>query len=354
MTSKNRLLFPILLFAIAVVLAPGGGRNAASAQDTRAGGYAGPADLRAGDYERPVPGWPGRPYDLHIPGGYAPSRPAPVVMAIHGGGANSKNMARLSSPAGNTEDEGSLNKVADRYGFVVVYPNGTSHRAFRNVRTWNAGGGKNGLTCVSEYACENNIDDIGYFRTLLDDLKRAVNVDSTRIYATGISNGAAMSHRLACEFSDSIAAIAPVAGANQFSAVEPCSPPRAVSVLQIHGTDDRSWPYAGGKGGPLSKNHVFVAVPQTISEWVSRNGCNSKPVIERLPDADPRDGTRVKMETYDNCRDRAEVVFYIIEGGGHTWPGGYQYLAERIVGKTSMDMNANEAMLKFFRKHAIR
>lgn len=310
-------------------------------------------NLVPGDYTREIKNWPGRPYTIHIPDGYNPSKQFAVVLAIHGGGANSESAAKVTCPNGKLSDPKCLNKLADREGFVVVYPNGTSNPGTRNIRTWNAGGGEKGYLCVSEYACKNNIDDIKYFQDLLDDLEMLINIDKKRIFATGISNGAAMSHRLACELSDQIAAIAPIAGGNQFGAVSSCAPSRAIPVLQIHGTSDPAWPYDGGIGRlGGGKEGVFISAPKTVSEWAARNNCDTTPIKKNLPDK-TNDGTKVTQEDYTGCRDGASIVFITINGGGHTWPQGNQYLSEFLIGKTSQDINTNEIIWEFFKKHPI-
>lgn len=130
-----------------------------------------------------------------------------------------------------------------KYGYIAIFPRGTSRKLVKKMRSWNAGGGSGGWTCVSGPACEQNVDDIAYFGRIFDLLGESGLANMQRVYATGISNGGAMSHRLACEMSEQIAAIVSIAGANQVSQVQGCSPQKTVPVLQIHGTDDCAWPY---------------------------------------------------------------------------------------------------------------
>ncbi len=317
------------------------------------------APLSPGDYTRQVPGWDNRPYSLHIPANYNPANSYPVVLAIHGGGGSSDAMAKLTCPAGDPNDPNCLNKMADRRGLVIVYPNGTPNPNPRlaKLRTWNAGGGDKGFSCVSGVACKNKVDDIGYFKALLADLENTVNVDQNRVYATGISNGAAMCQRLACELSDKIAAIAPVSGGNQFSTVANCNPSRPVPVLEIHGTADPGWPYDGGENAKSLWNYIgatpgkFISIPQTVADWVKRNGCNySEAKDEALP-VIVNDDTTVTKTSYPACKNGADVVFYKIENGGHTWPEGWQYFPVSMVGITSRNLNANEVILDFFQDH---
>jgi polyhydroxybutyrate depolymerase len=94
-----------------------------------------------------------------------------------------------------------------------------------------------------------------------------------------------------------------------------------------------------------------VSALETVSFWVRANGCSAAPVHSDLPDADPQDGTRVYLESYANCASGTAVQFYTVEGGGHTWPGGLQYLPEGMVGKTSRDIDANQVIWRFFSEH---
>lgn len=306
------------------------------------------AILKQGDYTNNLTAWPNRPYDMHIPSGYDASRPTPVLLVLHGGGASSENAAKLTCPGGNLNSPKCLNKLADKEGFIVVYPNGTSRPLFPNLRTWNAGGGEKGYLCVSEYACENKINDIKYFKDLFSDLSKTINMDRTRVYSTGMSNGAAMSHRLACELSDWIVAIAAVGGGNQFSAVAQCKPSQLVSVLEIHGTSDPAWPYNGGSG--IREGGNFYAVSDTVSGWVLRNKCSLGPIKGNMPNM-VNDGTTSVKESYLNCIKNGEVSLITVNNGGHTWPQGNQYLPEGSIGKTSQDFNANEIIWQFFKDH---
>lgn len=332
----------ILLVVIAVV------KNVVNKRATEEAPLSGQAVLQPGDYIRDLIKWPNRPYDLHIPLGYDASRPTAVVLALHGGGADSGGAAKITCPNGNLNSSKCLNALADREGFVVVYPNGASRPLFPNIRTWNAGGGEKGYICVSEYGCENKIDDVGYFKNLLSELSKIINIDRSRVYATGISNGGAMSHRLACELSDWIVVIAAVGGGNQFSTMASCRPSQPVSVLQIHGTDDPAWPYNGGPG--IKEGGNYFSVPKTISEWALRNGCSSEPLKDNMPNT-ANDGTSSVKENYKTCNKNSDVELIKIDGGGHTWPQGNQYLPERSIGRTSQDFNANETIWQFFKDH---
>ncbi|MDR7544038.1 MAG: PHB depolymerase family esterase [Armatimonadota bacterium] len=280
-----------------------------------------------------------RTYRLYVPGTLDRSHPSALVLALHGGGGTGEAMEKLT--------RGGLNRLADRDGFVVVYPDGLE-------RHWNDGRG------VAAYrAHRENIDDVGFLTALIDHLARALPIDRTRIYATGISNGGLMSFRLAREAATVIAAIAPVAISMSEQIVRMRQPARAVPVLMMPGTLDPLVPYTGGEiGGALAPARFslgrVISVADAVRYWVEHNQCAAPPTVTMEPDRDPLDGTRVRREVYGSCRDGAEVALYAVDGGGHTWPGGLQYLPERIVGRTSRDMDANEVIWGFFRKFALR
>jgi polyhydroxybutyrate depolymerase len=183
-----------------------------------------PATLSPGDTTRTlIHAGRERSYIVYVPPGYDPARATPVVLVFHGGGGHAENARMMTG----------FDAVADAAGFIVVYPNGTGRLPDR-LLTWNGG------RCCG-YALEQNVDDVGFVRALLADLGTVVNVDARRIYAAGMSNGAIMSYRLACELADVIAAIGPVAATQNLDA---CTPARPVPVLHIHGDADKHAPYA--------------------------------------------------------------------------------------------------------------
>ena len=168
-----------------------------------------------------------RTYHLHLPENFSDFETYSLVMVLHGGAANAEYAARMSE----------MRELADKENFIVVYPNGTGIYEHA-VLTWNAG-----ICCV--YAKEHEIDDVGFLEKLIDKLIAEYPIDKNRVFITGISNGAMMAHRLACEISEKIRAIAPVAGMLNYDEKEPTT---SVSVLAIHGTADEHAPYGGGQG----------------------------------------------------------------------------------------------------------
>jgi len=295
-----------------------------------------------------VPGFTGRAYDVYLPADYAAARPAPVILAIHGGGGNSRAAARTACPDGDLDSQDCLHAMANREGVAVVYPNGTRSRLLPNVRTWNAGGGAKGWQCVSGRACQEGVDDIAYFRALLDDLERWVAVDARRVYATGLSNGGAMSHRLACQMGDRIASIAAVGGANQYATTASCAPPRPVPVMQIHGTADPCWRYEGGEAACAQRDDLTkISVDASMRVWARVNGCGPAGGAEVL--AREKDITTVQIR-WAACR--ADTILIRVDGGGHVWPGGWAYFGERVIGPMVRGWSANRVILDFFSRHS--
>lgn len=271
-----------------------------------------------------------RRYLIHIPKQYDSTKATPVVLVFHGGGSNPEGMVRLTG----------MNSKSDEAGFLVVYPYGTG--PFRD-RLLSFNGGE----CCA-YAMQNQVDDVGFTRAILDDLTRIANVDTDRVFATGLSNGAIMSHYLASELSDRIAAIAAVGGPLM---IEFPRNNRPVSVMQIHGTKDSFAPFQGGFGeGFLGRSGVtkFRSVDHTIQSWRKANGCKDKGEVMDLPNP-VQDGTTVRRHTWNGGRSGSEVVLIEVEGGGHTWPGR-DPIYERL-GRSTKDLSANDLIWEFFQRH---
>lgn len=283
--------------------------------------------LRPGEIRTIGVGGLNRSYVVHAPNGHDLTRPMPVVLALHGATMNGPMMAWFSG----------LNSKADEAGFIAVYPNGTGSRS---SFTWNGG------NCCGS-AVQNNVDDVAFIGAVLDDLMRIYSIDPGRTYATGMSNGAIMSYRLASELSDRIAAIAPVSGS---LGTEICELKRPVSVLHFHGTRDEFIPFSGGRGDKSISGTNFRPVEDSIRAWVAANGCAETPKIDVLSEGS--DGLRVTRRTYEAGLEGAEVALVVVEGGGHTWPG--RKSPGPVLGKSTLNVSANDLMWDFFQRHAIR
>lgn len=297
-----------------------------------------------------------RTYKVHIPPSYDRKTPTPIVLAFHGGGGNAERSVEYFQ----------LNDKSDREGFIVVYLEGTGPLVRGEVfGSWNAG------RCCAP-AMDNDVDDVGFIRNALNRLENDFSVDEGRVFVTGMSNGAQMSYRLACELADEIAAMATSGSIGSF---DNCNPTRPVPVMHLQGTEDPCSPYDGGEcGGCMAGFLNGIGIPVTtrtwkcnsipgyVDEWAKRNKCTDQTEIT----FQNGDATCI---TYQECQDDAEVTLCTIEGMGHTWPGRDTYSAEACkikpngyvcslwkdtVGALSDDINANDVMWDFFEKHPMQ
>lgn len=258
-----------------------------------------------------------RRYLLHVPEIIDPAQPVPLVITIHGFAQWPANQANVSQ----------WNPIADREGFIVVYPSGTDF-----PKRWQAFPRQSG----------DSSKDVVFISDLIDTLSTQYNIDPSRIYVNGLSNGGGMTFLLGCELADRIAATGSVGGAFMLP-MEACKPSRPVPLIAFHGTADPIVPFHGGPSGGFDL--PFPDVPQWMSARAALNGCSTTP--DPLPASGVVSGVR-----YTGCLEDAEVVFYTIAGGGHTWPGGNP-LPERITGLTTQDISASETMWQFFRQYSL-
>lgn len=245
-----------------------------------------------------VSGGMGRTYLLYVPPGYDGTRPAPLVLNFHGLGSNGEQQHLYSG----------LVPIAGREGFLLASPDGIN-------RAW---------------LLTPGVNDIEFTRDLVAEISRLACVDPDRVYATGMSNGGFMSSALACRAGDVVAAVAPVAGLTP--ANDLCGEP--VPLVEFHGTDDRIVPYEPGilapTGGP------FAGIPALMEGWATHNGCDGEPRDAVVSDS-------VTFREYQGCD--VPTGHYVIEGGGHTWPGG---LAVQRLGETTKEISAAEIAWAFF------
>lgn len=263
-----------------------------------------------------------RTYIVYTPDSYDAATPMPLVLVMHGGGGHAQNAQEMSE----------MNAVADQEGFIVVYPNGTGRFEYR-LLTWNAAD-----NCCG-YAHDEQVDDAEFLRELIGQLQEDYTIDPNRIYATGMSNGGMMSYKLACELSEMVAAVAPVAGAFN---IADCQPTHPVSVIIFHGTDDQHVLYEGGPSqesidGPRTDQPVSAGV----DFWTAHNGCTTEPISTEVGS--------IITDTYTDCSTGAEVTLVTIEGGGHAWPGGNR--GSRLGDEPTQEINASEVMWQFFESH---
>lgn len=277
------------------------------------------AQLVAGDYEFTVTvDNKKRAYLAHIPAHAHATQALPMVMVLHGGMGNMQLQA----------NESFYHQISasDQYGYIAVFPNGYSHFSGGKFATWNAG------NCCG-LAVKKQSDDVAMIRAIIHDIQQRMLVDPKRIFVDGMSNGGMMSYRLACELSDTISAIAAVAGTDN---TQQCQPAKPVAVLHIHAKDDDHVPFNGGKGLKSMVDVSFTSVPATINKWVQINQAQSQ--AERILEVP---GAYCDIHR----RGLAPVQLCVTETGGHSWPGGSK---PRGGEAGSSAIYANDVIWQFF------
>ena len=268
-----------------------------------------------------------RSYRLHIPAGLADAASAPVVLAFHGGGSNGRGMERFTG----------FSRLANREGFIVVYPDAVD------------GNWVDGREGIRTKAHREGVDDIAFIAALLDALARRHPIDAKRVFATGISNGGIFSHYLASNLAGRIAAIAPVAGGLADPFYRSFAPSQPVSVFVLQGAADPLMPFDGG--AVAFRRGQIIATDETVRLWRQLDHTRVLPATGVLPDIDPVDGCRVRWSSWGGGRLNTEVLLYVQEGAGHTWPGGSQYLPKSVIGGVCRDFDATQAIWNFFKAH---
>lgn len=263
-----------------------------------------------------------RTFRVHVPPSYEDATPAPVVFLLHGGFGSGAQVEASSR----------MLEVAAAEGFVVVSPDGVAGPG--GVRTWNGG------SCCG-YAVDQDIDDVGFVSAMIDHLEDSLCIDRRRVFATGMSNGAILAHRLACDLAGRIAAVAPVAGTDNTVS---CDTLRPVPVLSIHGSADANVPYDGGLGcGPSGA--TYRSVPVTVARWRQRDDCaDGATATSFVGDA--------TCSLFGKCAAGSAVESCVIAEGGHSWPGGEPPATSGFgdcpFGYQSQQFSASEQSWEFF------
>jgi polyhydroxybutyrate depolymerase len=258
-----------------------------------------------------------RTYYIHIPPRYSGRTPVPLVLVLHGAAESPAIVEQLTG----------MSTKADEENFIAAYPRGTGHLNPALMPTWNSG------NCCG-YAMNNNIDDVGFIRSLINKLEKDYKIDPKRIFVAGISNGGMMSYRLACELSDKIAAAAPVEGAQNLA----CRPSNPVSIIVFHGTSDHLVPFNGGTTAFQSEPaRTDTSVADTVAFWVKRDGCS--------PISRHEETSELHRDVYTGCKDGVGVELYAVQGGHHVWPGSPM---------SHNSIPATDLMWNFFSQHPKR
>ena len=271
---------------------------------------------------------PQRAYRFFAPISYDPAQPIPVVFVLHGTPGTGLDMAFITG----------MNAVAAREGFIAVYPDANDLR-------WDY------RTSLVPTPQTPGLDDVVFLETLVDDLAIDFNIDRQRIYVTGFSNGGFMTQRLACDSYETFAAFA-VVGATAYPDLPAlCASAPGLAIMFIHGTADRSVPWQGLTEINSLGQEVYLSwpVPQSVGFWVDHNACDTTADYVEVPKTDESAPTRVIINTFDGCdNDNPPVVFYLIEGGGHNWPGHPGFIGQQVAGDINMDIDASEEIWTYF------
>ncbi len=260
-----------------------------------------------------------RTYLLHIPPQYSSADPTPLVIGLHGGAA----------PGWMTFEQAcKLSVKSNSSGFLLVYPEGVQ---VAEIRTWNGGG------CCS-FNESSNVDDVGFINALLDSLLLEYNIDATRIYATGFSNGAIMTYRLACELSHRIAAITPVSGTLEDENFI-CNPPYPVPIMLFHSVLDSNIFLQGGYGTKGISGYKFNSVNHGLQKFATSNNCISAVDSNYFVS----ENSFYYKKSWHTCNCDAEQILYVTGDGGHSWPGGNTGLGTNA-DAPSVIINANDSI----------
>jgi polyhydroxybutyrate depolymerase len=265
-----------------------------------------------------------RNYLLYVPPGQSGKR-MPAFIMMHGSGSSATQQERYSN----------FDAFAQAHGLVVMYPNGID-------KHWNDG---------RVIGHESMADDIGFIKAMLAEVIAQGSIDPKRVYAAGISNGGFMAQHMACVMPDALAGIAVVAATQPVDAA--CPSPRPMPVIFFQGTADKFVPFNGGPIAPQfgANRGTAMSNAQAVAIWQKRNGCGAAQRTQ-IPSKDASDPLSVTVETY-SCPAGRGLEDVIVQGGGHTWPGAHQgWLATKILGPVTDNIDANATIWSFFQSQA--
>ena len=312
------------MFACAAIAALGLGAGRARPAFAAARAHSVPASLTTTDGRT-------RTYHVYVPRSLPRHRPVPLLVALHGGFGSGTQF----------EANSGFDALADLHHFIVVYPDGTpirSRGALANARVWNGG------RCCGP-AARQQVDDVGFIRQLIDEIRRTHAIDPARIFATGHSNGGILAYRLACEAADVVVAIGVQSSSLE---LDHCQPSRPVSTIHIHGTADRNVPITGGRG-PNGVSGVSFRVPiDGARTLAAANGCASTPSQKHDPA-----NSDVTITRWTSCDGGTEVRFVTVKGASHAWMG-HPTAAPRTVGPAYENLDSSAVIWQFLSTHPRR
>jgi polyhydroxybutyrate depolymerase len=257
-----------------------------------------------------------RSYSFYVPAIYDGTQAFPLVLNLHGYTSNGSEQSFY----------GNFKPIADTAGFIVVHPEGTIQPGTTSTQFWNVG------------FFGSNVDDVGFLTALIDTISAQYNIDPSRVYSTGMSNGGYMSLELACE-SGRFAAVASVTGSMTNVMTNSCNPAAPIPIMTIHGTADGTVPYNG--------NTSSISADSVIHFWVERNGCAPSPIVTPVPDIVSTDEATAEHYVYPTCQNGVTIEHFKILNGAHTWPG-----AGITIGTTCMDFSASKEIWRFFSQYS--
>ena len=260
-----------------------------------------------------------RSYLLYVPDSYRRRTPTALVIALHG----------YASKPSDIEFTSRWNDLADQEGFIVVYPS-----ASFSPKRWRSS--------VSGSPEKSTLLDVQYISDLIDHLETKFNIDPNRVYVNGISQGGGMTYVIACQLADRVAAVGSVAGAYTYQFAQ-CKPSRPMPVIAFHGDEDPIVPYLGA--GSTGYYFTLLPAPDWAAWWAEHNRCSETSTVSQASEVDRTD--------YQDCDDGADVVFYTIFGGGHTWPGDPSSTDSPEWGYTTHQIDATALMWEFFKEHPL-
>jgi len=255
-----------------------------------------------------------RYYNLYVPASYTGDDAVPLILNFHG----------YTSSAEAQMEYGDFRKIAEREQVIIALPQGTKHP-------------ENGFSYWNAHWEEDGVDDVGFASAMIDKIANGYNINTDRVYSTGMSNGGFMSYTLACALNDKIAAVASVTGSMTLAQLDTmCKPENPIPVMEIHGTADNLVPYGGN-------NDWMAPIEDVIAHWLKNNNCTEPAKVTQIEDVNTEDGCNIEKHHYTNCENKSSIIFLKVINGGHTWPGTSKY-----IGVTNKDIDASEEIWKFF------
>ncbi len=303
----------------------------------------------AQQWERPKPtgssvsiehGGQEREYRIHVPIELKKDAKVPLVVCLHGGGGTSLQVSGIG-----------LSKVADQHQFIVVYPGGIN-------KHWN-----DGRASEKFREQDQQVDDVAFIKAVIEQVIEQHPIDEARVFVCGISNGGFMTQRMAIEAPELFAAAGVFVATIGKPLDERFEPKLPVSVMFMNGTADPLVPYEGGsltinlfpslrmRQQKPNSHGACISTDDAVAMWVERNKITTKPTVTQLADKVPDDGSQVELQLWKDGEQGTAVALYKVIGGGHTIPGGQQYLPESMIGKTNHDIDGLEVMWQFFVEH---